>query len=177
MAVLCGMPTIQYSARSAWLSVPLSKCASKDNVWSKQFDIRRIAAVDGSFNVIRQVTATCPPMRAHWRHLANTIELAHPLPTWVHNRNAKSISSAVFAQMTAECHYTLQWSACFPLKIAPPMLARRRHAIRASLGPPKSGAQMATWSLQPFFFQDSLVWQTDIATDRPTDQATRCNAT
>jgi len=27
MAVLCGMPTIQYSARSAWLSVQLSKWA------------------------------------------------------------------------------------------------------------------------------------------------------
>jgi len=23
--------------------------------------------VDGWFNIIRQVTATCPPMRAHWR--------------------------------------------------------------------------------------------------------------
>jgi len=24
------------------------------------------------------VTATCPSIRAHWRHLANTIELVHP---------------------------------------------------------------------------------------------------
>jgi len=74
MAVLCGMPTIQYWARSAWLSVPLSKwaCSKITYVWSKQFDIRRIAAV------IRQVTATCPPTRAHWRHLANMIELVHP---------------------------------------------------------------------------------------------------
>jgi len=30
MAVLCGMPTIQCSARSAGLSVRLSKWASKD---------------------------------------------------------------------------------------------------------------------------------------------------
>ena len=60
MAVLCGMPTIQYSARSAWPSVRLSMWASKDNKWSKQFDIRRIAAVDAWFNVIRQVTAMCP---------------------------------------------------------------------------------------------------------------------
>ena len=30
------------------------------------------------FKVIRQVTATCPSIRAHWRHLANTIELVHP---------------------------------------------------------------------------------------------------
>jgi len=27
MAVLCGMPTVQYSARSVWLSVRLSKWA------------------------------------------------------------------------------------------------------------------------------------------------------
>ena len=37
----------------------------------------------------------------------------------VHNPNGTSISSAVFAQMTAECPYTLQWFACFPLKVAP----------------------------------------------------------
>ena len=30
------------------------------------------------FDVIRQVTATCPSTRAHWRHLANTIELVYP---------------------------------------------------------------------------------------------------
>ena len=29
------------------------------------------------------------------------------------------IGSAVFAQMTAECPYTLQWDAPFPLKIVP----------------------------------------------------------
>jgi len=37
-----------------------------------------MAPVDGLFNVIRQVTVTCPSIRAHWRHLANTIELVHP---------------------------------------------------------------------------------------------------
>jgi len=42
----------------------------------------------------------CPPMWAHWRYLANVIELVLP-PT--HNPNGKSISSAVFAQLTAEC--------------------------------------------------------------------------
>jgi len=41
-------------------------------------------------------------------------------PMRAHNPNGTSISSAVFAQMTAECPYTLQWFACFPaLKIAP----------------------------------------------------------
>ena len=28
-------------------------------------------------------------------------------------------SSAIFAQVTAECPYILQWDAPFPLKIAP----------------------------------------------------------
>jgi len=40
-------------------------------------------------------------------------------PTRVHNPNGTSIGSAVFAQMTVECPYALQWFACFPLKIAP----------------------------------------------------------
>jgi len=41
------------------------------------------------------------------------------LPTEVHNSNGKSIGSAVYAQMAAECPYTLQWDAPSPLKIAP----------------------------------------------------------
>jgi len=40
-------------------------------------------------------------------------------PIWAHNPNGISIDSAVFAQGTAECPYTLQWDAPFPLKIAP----------------------------------------------------------
>jgi len=39
----------------------------------------RIAAADGRFNRIRQTASTCPPMMAHWRHLANTIEVVLPL--------------------------------------------------------------------------------------------------
>jgi len=44
----------------------------------KVIDVRRIAAVDGWFNRIRQVAAMCHPMRAHCRYLANTIEIVHP---------------------------------------------------------------------------------------------------
>ena len=65
-----------------------------------------MAAADGRFSRIRQVAPMCPPMRAHWCHLANTIELVlpsvHPSP----NPNGKSIGSAVFAQLTAENPYT-----------------------------------------------------------------------
>jgi len=62
-----------------------------------------------------------------------------------------------------------------PSKLPLPMLASGPHIIRGSFGPPESGTQMATWSFQPFL-QSSLVWQTDRATDRPTDHATRCDA-
>ena len=40
-------------------------------------------------------------------------------PTPAQNPNCTSIGSAVFAQMTAECPYALQWFARFLLKIAP----------------------------------------------------------
>jgi len=36
-----------------------------------------------------------------------------------HNPNGISIGSAVFAQMTAECPYTLQWDAPFPHQNCP----------------------------------------------------------
>jgi len=41
-------------------------------------------------------------MWAHWRHLANMIELVLPSTTRVHNPNGKSIGSAISAQLTAE---------------------------------------------------------------------------
>jgi len=62
----------------------------------------------------------------------------------------------------------------YPSKLPLPMLASGPHVIPGSLGLPESGMQMATWSFQPFL-QSSLVWQTDRATDRPTDHATQCD--
>jgi len=35
-------------------------------------------------------------------------------PIRTHSQNGISIDSAVFAQMTVECSYTLQWYAPFP---------------------------------------------------------------
>jgi len=43
----------------------------------------------------------CLPMRAHWHNLANMIELVLPS---LHNQDGKSIGSANFAQLIAECH-------------------------------------------------------------------------
>ena len=48
------------------------------------------------------------------RHLANTIELVFPSAHASHNPNGKSIDSAVFAQLTAESPYTLQWAPLSP---------------------------------------------------------------
>jgi len=56
-----------------------------------------------------------------------------------------------------------------PSKLSLPMLASGPHVIRSSLGPPESGTQMVTWSFQPFF-QGSLVWHTDRATEKATDR-------
>jgi len=61
----------------------------------------RIAATDARLNRIHQVVPMCPPVWAHWRHLANTMELvrpsAHPSP----KPNSKLIGLAVSAQLTA----------------------------------------------------------------------------
>jgi len=43
----------------------------------------------------------CPPVRAHWRQVANTIELVLPWLTRVHKPNGKLIGSAIIAQLTA----------------------------------------------------------------------------
>jgi len=61
----------------------------------------RVAAADGWFYHIRQVDPMCLPMWAHWRHVANMIELCFLRPNRVHNRNGKSIGLAVFAQLMA----------------------------------------------------------------------------
>ena len=42
-------------------------------------------------------------------------------PTRVHNPNGILVGSAVFAQITTECRYTLQRAAHFPLKVTLPM--------------------------------------------------------
>jgi len=159
----------------------------------------------------------CPPMIAHWRHLANTIELVHPSahlsphakrqidrfsrsctthgrkchtlqwaplstrivlshggiwtpcniwfrgPMQAHNPNGTSIGSA-FLHEWPEYPDTLQWFACFPLKIG----GSGSHVIHGSLGPPKSWTQAASRSLLPFL-HSSLVRETDRPIDRPTD--------
>ena len=67
-----------------------------------------------------------PTGEAHWRHLANTIELvlpsAHLSPQPKHQIDRFSR----FAQLTAESAYTLQWETLSP-KIAPSRGGIRTH--------------------------------------------------
>jgi len=94
-------------------------------------------------------------------------DLDLPSNTWcfqpirVHNPNGTLIGSAVFAQMTVECLYTLQWFACFPSKLPLPTLASGPRLICGSLAPPESGTQMATWLFQPFLQGWLTEWQKD----------------
>jgi len=53
-------------------------------------------------------------MWAHWRHLANMIELVLPSVHPSTQPKGKSISSAISAQLTAESPYTLQLATPFP---------------------------------------------------------------
>ena len=84
-------------------------------------------------------------------------------PIRAHNPNGISVGSAVFAQMTTECPYTLQWNAPFsPQCCRFPCGDLDPHLKHGSLGPPESSSstQMASRSVQPFL-QSSLLWQTD----------------
>jgi len=86
--------------------------------------------------------------------MANTIDFCFLQPTRVHNPNGKSIGSAVFAQLTAESPYTLQWALLSP-KIAPSHGDLDPHLIHGSLGLPESSTQIAFRSVQ-LFLQGSI---------------------
>jgi len=104
---------------------------------------------DGRFNRIRQVAPMCPHGKAHWHHLANTIELVLPSATQVHNPNGKSIGSAVAAQPLAESPYTLQRATLSP-KIAASQGGSGPNLTHDSLGPSEPTNQTASVSVQPF---------------------------
>jgi len=71
-------------------------------------------------------------------------------PILAHNPKGISVGSTVFAQMTAECPYTIKWEESFPLKIAPFHGDLDPHLIHGSLGPPESSTQTTSRSVQPF---------------------------
>jgi len=70
-------------------------------------------------------------------------------PVLVHNPNGIIIGSAVFTQVTAECHYTLQWAPIYH-KLPLAMGASGPHLIHGSLGQPESSTQTVYRCVQPF---------------------------
>ena len=72
-------------------------------------------------------------------------------PTRVQILNGISIGSAVFAQITTKCRYTLHRATSSPpLKLPLFMGDLNLHLIHGSLCPPKSSTQTASRSVQPF---------------------------
>ena len=109
-----------------------------------------------------------------WKQLAPPGEYDWTRASFAHSSPQPKCQISRFSRVcTDDCRVSLYFTmvCLFPTQNCPfPMLVCRRHVIRGSLGPPESGAQMATWSLQPFF-HDSLawdcIWQSDRQTDRP----------
>jgi len=122
---------------------------------------------DGSVVFTRWCQCALP--WGHGGHIVATwwmwLNLCFLGPTWVHNPNSKSIGSAIFAQLTAESHNTLQWAPLSP-KLPFPVGVSGPHLAHGSVGPLESSNQMASRSDQPFL-QVSLAWQTHSSTDRP----------
>jgi len=107
-----------------------------------------------------------------------TGDLDLPCNTWcfwpmrIHNPNGTSIGSAVFAQMTAECLYTLQWFACFPLKIAPSHVGIWTSFNKWFIGPTRVRNTNCNLIVSAVFAGLTK----DRATERPRDHATQCDA-
>jgi len=91
-----------------------------------------------------QLTEEC--RRAHWRHLANTIELVHPSESTTQTAN-RSVQP-FFAQVTSESPCTYNWRP-HPPKLSLPMGDMDPHVTRF-LGPIRAITQTAPRSVQPF---------------------------
>jgi len=102
---------------------------------------------DRKFNRIRQVAPMCPPMREHWCHLANTIELVLPLAHQSLQPKPQIDRWAIFAQIMAESPYTLQWA---PLSSKIALSHGDLNLTHDSFGPSEYTAQTASRSVQPF---------------------------
>jgi len=116
------MPTIQYSSRSAWLSVRLSKwaCPKITSGQSGQSNLtygESPPSTDSSiaFTNWRQCVLPWWHIGATWRIRLNSCILWF---TRVHNRNDKWIGSAVFAHLTQKVPILYNWRP-YPPEVPP----------------------------------------------------------
>jgi len=117
----------------------------------------KVIANKASYSKLRPKIGCHGNLRQHRWTPCNTWFL---WPIQAHNPNGISIGLAVFVQMTAESHYTLQWDAPSPSKLPLLMGDLDPHLIHGSLGSLESSTRAASRLVQPFL-QGSLVWQTD----------------
>jgi len=132
------------SSQRIRLSLTARIVYSSYNKWSKEPGIRPHRRADGRLNRIRQVAPMCPPMTAHWRHLANSIELvlpsAHPNPRAKRQIDRFSHFCATHGRMSSDMPGHILSPYCpFARGIWAP-------SNNASLGPQKSITHM----IQPF---------------------------
>ena len=107
-----------------------------------------------------------------WGHFATTWQIQlnlcclGPCRVRVHKLNGKLMGSAVFAQLTAEGPYTLQWDAPFALKFAPSHGRSGSLSNTCFLGP--------TWVLIPngILIGSAVFAGLTSVSDRLTDHAT-----
>jgi len=85
-----------------------------------------------------------------WHQCASPPNTSFLGPNQVHNPNGISIGSAIFAQLTAECHRACLGMSC-PLKIAPRMGQSEPNLVHGSWGPTCTYPQMASRLVQPCF--------------------------
>ena len=76
-----------------------------------------------------------------------------PTPILAHNPNIISIGSAVFAQITAESPYTLQWHVPPPSKLPIPMGDLNPHLIHGTLDAPEFRTQTSSQSVYLFLYR------------------------
>ena len=118
------------------------------------------------FNRIRQVAPICPPMKAHWHHMPNTIEL---VPPWAHSSPQPKQQIDRFSRFcTAHDRKSLYSTMGAPfLRIAPIHGGPGPHLAHDSLGPYEPITQTASRSVSVASAGLNSV------TDRPTDDAIR----
>jgi len=137
------MLIIQYSARSAWLSVRLSKwVCPKISCGQSNLD------VDRWFNRIRHMAAMRPPMKAHWCHQANMIELVHPSAQSTTQTSNRSVQP--FLHSSGQ-KVPIFYNGCpYPQNFPFPWGDLIPHLTHDSLGPCEPITQTAPRSVQQF---------------------------
>jgi len=115
------------------------------------------ATTDERFSRICQVAPVCRPMRAHWRHLTNTIE-------HVSYGSLQSITQT--ASQLVQPIFHSSWQSVlifynglpFPLKLPNTIGRSASHPLHDSLGPSKPTTQMASRLVQSFLQSVTILY-------------------